>query len=140
MLRSDILFASKATTFSVEDLTDGTVTEVLVPAGRHRASYWWDLLPQAHKVTLGDGLSIFPARSGYTVIAPVGRYKSDANPDFVPKGQAEKLADALRLQLARLSATNKANDARVAAAKRLAAIPPAPAAPVAPAAGDSVVE
>ena len=111
---------------------DGEVVQSFaVEAGRHRASFWYDLIGPDEVLTPGDGVTCFsgrPARSGFTVIQHPDHYRSDANPDFQPLGQAEKLVQRMEQALRHMSAQNKANAARIAAALRLEAIPVAPAA------------
>lgn len=136
--RNMIVSAPKGGELNVISEDGEVVTTFAVQPGRHRASHWSDLLGPGETLSPGVGVSCFSGRAGVTIQAPQNLYASDANPDFQPLGQAEKLANELRRQLGVLSANNKANAARAAMQKRVEVIPQAPA----PASkdGETVVE
>lgn len=120
--RNDILMAgTDATIEYVSEL--GEITLVHVPPGRQRASSFVDLAPEGYEVRPAKGVTVFPPRAGVTVIFNPGHYKSDANPDFQPMSQAEKLVQEMRQQVNTLRRNNRSAEARARGAASVERIP-----------------
>lgn len=97
-----------------------------VPAGRQRASQFLDLIPDGAKLEISEGLAGFQPRNGVAVNAHPEAYQTAANPDYVPLSNADKMAEKMRRDMARLAAAADTAERRAKALMKMERIPQAP--------------
>lgn len=107
---------------------EGVVTRVSVPAGRHRASFWADLVEPSGgylKLPVGSDCAVFLPASGVKIQEPPGMFDSGANPDFKPVTLTEAEGRA-RAMFARIQTESDALERKMKAWAKIETVPRAP--------------
>lgn len=118
--------------------SDGEVLyQLTVPPGQHRAGQYLALVCEGGELQVSSGIAAVTPASGVGVQRPAvvclpdgticdHKYQTGANPDFQPMGTAEKQAEAMRRQVARMTALNDTHERRLRAMAQVERIPDAP--------------
>lgn len=123
ILMTDVLVADPGG--GVIEFVDGAgevVLQMSLPPGRTRASKY---LPLAKGLIglPGAGLTVFPASVSSVTSDYILRYQSAANPNFVPRSSAERIAADLERRMSRLEAVERAARKRERAKERSLQVP-----------------
>ena len=91
---------------------DGEVVgHFAVPAGRHSASQWLNLVEPGYSLEVGKDAVCFQRRAGVSLTAHPEALASDANPDFRPTS-ASRLEREMRAEIASMKGLRKKIEAR----------------------------
>jgi len=134
----DVLVTAADTSIAVIDGASGEIVqELLLPAGRHRASFWTELLQPGQSMEVGPSVEVFQPRRGHVVTAHPLALKSDANPAFKPTS-ATRDARQMRIELNELK-TLRQELTKASRIRRAESIDPGPVIPDAPQGDDGTV-